>query len=50
MKVWVIAEISITWGGGVCIRVYIYIGLVNKCVIAKFSLSESKREFLYYIF
>jgi len=53
MKVWMIAKISIWLGGmgGICIGGYIFrVGLMNVSVTAKISLSESKREFLYYIF
>ena len=53
MKVRVIAKLSVSLGGGgggICIRVYIGMGGMKVCVIAKLAWSESEQEFLYNIF
>ena len=59
MKVWVITKsrMSLGWGvwvvwggGGIFIRVYIGVGGMKVCMIAKLCLSESKREFLYTLY
>ena len=54
-RVWVIAKINMSWGGGGggynIMYLSIYRGVrMEVCVTAKLSLSESKREFLYNIF
>ena len=48
----VIAKLSVTWGGGgcICIRVYIGVGGMKVCVIDKLAWAGSKQEFTYNIF